>query len=152
MASVDLYYLLTPTSPGVDGHVVMGNVLRAIAENSTFYAIDHSERDNPQTIGQKVQLSIYPMDLEEMSKLWTMGNKQYKLSVALLVSMVYIFNKLPTKRIAPPVQKTGLHLETFTRPIIERIHPDAGPVGSTVRLLGANFSMNPSDTTFFMNE
>jgi hypothetical protein len=70
---------------------------------------------------ERVKISLQPLSLEEVTKLWTaMPKADFRLSVAYEVSIVQIESELP-RRLALPVAKRRIHLATLRRPQITRV-------------------------------
>ena len=91
---------------------------------------------------EQVRFTPLPLDLDEMSKLWSVFFQvAYRLSVAYQASVVLIS---PDDAPGPalPVHERRIFTTTIRRPTIERVEPVAGrfaPVvtGSEVRILGS---------------
>jgi len=154
--SLDLYYLLTPFSnQPEEAHKMLGKVMLIFHENPILNNIHNSnfDADNPlhfkedlATSFEKIKISLFPMDMEEMSKIWTMGDKHYKLSVAYHVSLVQLAPTVPAVPPGPPVQETGLRVTTISTPTISELNPCSGPVGSKLRIIGPNLGSSGFST------
>ena len=87
--SLNLYYLLTPVCQlPEDNLVVLGRCLQVLAANSSIRAnfLDSWLRpDAPE-----VRITINPVSLEELTRVWNAFNEAYRLSVCYLVQVVSI--------------------------------------------------------------
>jgi hypothetical protein len=98
---------------------------------------------------EKVRISPQPLNLEEMSKIWSGFQTHYRPSVAYEVSVVLIESQRP-RRAALPVLRRGPEdrgVETVIGPfpILEEIRRPAGArygfqLGDTVELIGRNLA------------
>lgn len=157
--SLDLFYLLTPFVLKVNSsnagtaidHKVLGKAMRILHSNPVLNDIHNPyfDADNdmhfPENLRnsfKKIEVSLNPINMEEMSKIWAMGNNPYKLSVAYHVSLVQISPVPPAKPIAPPVQKTDIYEPAILAPpAITQLIPPIGPVGTKLHIIGVNLSL-----------
>lgn len=153
--SLDLFYLLTPyalrvtetTTDIAQTHRILGKAMQILHENPVLNDIhspdfdadnnDHFPEDLRNSF-EKIKITLNPMDMEGMSKIWAMGDKPYRLSVAYHVSLVQIAPTVPPKPVAAPVQETGLKVTTLTPPLITKLNPSSGPVGTELHIIGQN--------------
>ena len=87
--SLNLYYLLTPISQAPeDNLVILGRCLQVLAANSIIRAnfLDSWLRPEPP----EVRVTINPVSLEELTRVWNAFNETYRLSVCYLVQVVSI--------------------------------------------------------------
>jgi hypothetical protein len=87
--SLNLYYLLTPISQAPeDNLVILGRCLQVLAANATIRAnfLDSWLRPEPP----EVRVTINPVSLEELTRVWNAFNETYRLSVCYLVQVVSI--------------------------------------------------------------
>lgn len=155
--SLDLFYLLTPyavkeTEEQTEvalNHRLLGVAMHVLHENpvlndihNTFFDADNDEHfsENLRNSFEKIQVSLNPMDMEEMSRIWSMGDKDYRLSVAYHVSLVQIAPTIQTKP-AAPVQETSTEAVTFAPPLIAKLEPSSGPVGTELHIKGQNLKL-----------
>ncbi|MGA1841676.1 MAG: Pvc16 family protein [bacterium] len=168
--SLDLFYLLTPfiTNPNSStddpafAHKVLGKAMRILHSNPVLNDIHNPyfDADNdmhfPENLRnsfEKIEVSLNPMNMEEMSKIWSMGNNPYKLSVAYHVSLVQIAPAPPVKPTAPLVQKTGIQEPAIIAPpMITQLSPASGPVGTKLQITGVNLSPEGFSPKVKMNE
>ncbi len=87
--SLNLYYLLTPVSQAPeDNLVILGRCLQVLNANSMIRAnfLDSWLRPEPP----EVRVTINPVSLEELTRVWNAFNETYRLSVCYLVQVVSI--------------------------------------------------------------
>ncbi|MCB1057289.1 MAG: DUF4255 domain-containing protein [Acidobacteria bacterium] len=94
-----------------------------------------------------VKLTQLPLDLEELSKLWSVFFQvPYCLSVAYEASVVLVEavsapqSPLPVRGPVPPEGHDGrnLYVDPLSLPEIERLEPEVAAIGSTLRIHGRN--------------
>jgi hypothetical protein len=110
--SLDLHYLITPYGMTSEGdfaderraHFLLGSAMRVlhdvpvITDELTKSRLAPGERDNPPPVldrslwnqFEKVKLSLEPISLDDLSKIWTALSLPYRLSAAYAVSVVQI--------------------------------------------------------------
>jgi hypothetical protein len=171
--SLDLHYLLTILGGNENDEStvqqVLGDVMRILHDYSIItegllkknppndMILDVSLRDQ----FEKVKISLDPMNLEDITKIWTALTKPYRLSVAYNVSVVQIESNLerPIKRLVGEPQARGpkVYAVPFTSPRIEKVrvirkgdlskiekeNPFAS-IGDTLVLIGSNFQDDSS--------
>ncbi len=162
--SLELFYLLTPyakkeTPPTADEASalrVLGAAMQILHENPVLNDVHNSffDADNNAHFSEslrdsyeKIKISLNPIDMEEMSKIWSMGEVAYRLSVSYRVSLVQIPPSVPAKVVAAPVQETGLKVTTYALPQITELSPLEGPVGTELAITGINLSLKGFKTT-----
>jgi len=87
--SLDLHYLLTPVSQKPeDNLVILGRCLQTLAANPTIRAtfLDSWLPDS----SQQARVSLDPVSLEELTRIWNAFNAAYRLSVCYVVQSVAI--------------------------------------------------------------
>jgi hypothetical protein len=102
--ALDLYYLVTAYGRGDPkfyddhSHRLLGRAMAALHDHPVML------RDELKTAladaqvhlqVERVRITPYPLSLEEMSKLWTTFQTQYRISVAYQVSVVLIESEIP---------------------------------------------------------
>jgi hypothetical protein len=157
--ALDLHYLLTfhGDERALEPQRMLGVVVRELhvcplldrdsirrmiergLENDASFPLETTDlADQPEL----VRFTPVPMDIDEMSKLWSVFfQTPYRLSVAYQASVVLI-NPDDTSSPSPPVQERRVFTSTIRRPRIERVLPVDGPatpvtVGTEVRILGS---------------
>ncbi|MBD2773380.1 DUF4255 domain-containing protein [Iningainema tapete] len=105
--ALNLYYLITAYGEDEDdikSHRLLG---RAMSILHDFPVLDATEirdalpnNDLHQQV-ERVRITPQPMSIEDMSKLWTMFQTQYRISAAYQVAVVLIESQLPVKTPLP---------------------------------------------------
>jgi|SRR5579884_442316 len=137
--ALNLFYLMTPFAPldaqtGLaDAHGLLGEAMRVFYENAII----------PQTYLEdglqegEVKITLLPLDLENLSKIWTALNKDFRLSVAYEVSYV----EVQANRERPlPKRVTQVDLDVrapYQPPVLQAMSPLSGPVGTPLQFTGA---------------
>jgi hypothetical protein len=152
-AALDLHYLLTHY--GDEGKLepqrLLGSVVRALHTRPllTREAITGTVQDplfalqgsNLAEEAELVKLTPMPMNLEDLSKLWSVFfQTPYNLSVAYYGTVVFIEPDLEPS-IPLPVRKPLVYVDPFRGPVIERVSsadPDEPRIleGSRVQVVG----------------
>ena len=153
--SLDLFYVLTPYAPRVTEAItdialtprILGKAMQIIHENpilndihNPYFDADKNEHfsEDLRNSFEKIKITLNPINTEEMSKIWSMGDKSYRLSVAYHVSIVQIAPTVPARPVAAPVQETGLKVTALAPPLITKLNPSSGPVGTELHIIGQN--------------
>lgn len=159
-SAYDLHYLLTfyGSEPNYEPQRVMGNVLRVVHSvpaltrkrlESVKMSFPFLATSNLETEVEMVKLSMMPLNLEELSKLWSVFfQTTYNLSVAFQASVV-IIDGTEISTPALPVQSRNIYVRPFEQPLIEQVlskklpadEPASGQplvVGDTLVLQGRN--------------
>lgn len=167
--SLDLFYLLTPYARKVptpitdeaQTHRILGKAMQILHENpvlndihNPYFNADNNEHfsEDLRNSYEKIRISLNPVDMEEMSKIWSMGDKPYRLSVAYHASLVQITPSVPAKTVAAPVQETGLQIKTLIPPVITKLSPLSGPVGTELHIFGSNMWLKGFRTMVWLAE
>lgn len=82
--SLDLFYLLTPVSNSPEENlVILGHAMQILAANPIIGAnfLDSLLRPNPP----EIRVTVNPVDLEELTRIWNAFNEPYRLSVCYKV-------------------------------------------------------------------
>jgi len=137
--ALNLFYLMTPFSPldpqtGLaDAHGLLGEAMRVFYENAI---VPQTYLENGLKEGE-VKVTLLPLDLEQLSKIWTALNKDFRLSVAYEVSYV----EVPAEQERPlPKRVTQVELDVrapFKQPVLQGMSPLSGPVGTPLHFTGA---------------
>ncbi|GAC1347444.1 MAG: DUF4255 domain-containing protein [Ktedonobacteraceae bacterium] len=119
--ALNLYYMVTAYgADGKDadvlGHILLGRAMSVLydypvlgateIEDATVAFLPANSDSGLQHQIDRVRITLQPMSLEEMSKLWMMFQTQYRLSAAYEVEVVLIDSSLPV-RTPLPVLKRG---------------------------------------------
>ncbi|MGH2370745.1 MAG: DUF4255 domain-containing protein, partial [Chloroflexota bacterium] len=154
-AALDLHYLLTfyGDETRLEPQRLLGSAVRTLHARPllTREVIRDTIADPTftflagSTLGEAIELVRFtpsPLSLEELSKLWSVFfQTPYALSVAYQASVVLIESEDTPPQAALPVRQPNLYVVPFRQPVIEQVHPAAGPsqpivAGSTLLLLG----------------
>ncbi len=172
--SLDLHYLLTPYGTSQDGaqqsnrqaHILLGSAMRVFHD---YPIITEGLRTVRSPVGdpileaslqgeyERVKLSLDPISLEDLSKVWTALTLPYRLSAAYLVSLVQIESEQPRRypRLVgePPAAGPRVFAVPLRGPRLEEVHVrrhddaqgTASPfpyarIGDTLLLSGRNLS------------
>lgn len=140
--SLNLFYLLTAyattdTQVGNStAHAILGEAMRVLYENP----IIPRQYLDPDLQGGREQIKIMqaPMDMEELSRVWSTFGKPFRPSVMYEVSVVQIDVLQEPKPLAQRVEKIEPKVVTtaFAPPILDRIEPLRGPTGTTITVFG----------------
>ena len=105
--ALDLYYLLTAygqDDQGTPAHHVLGRAMSILHDHSILSsdeiaaALLHNDLDKQV---EHVRITPQPMTIDEMSKLWTAFQSEYRVSAAYQVSVVLIESTRPTRTPLP---------------------------------------------------
>ncbi|MCL4705848.1 DUF4255 domain-containing protein [bacterium] len=132
-----LYYLLTAYSDDdddIDSHRLLGRAMSILHDHSLLgrneiKAATENTRDleesNLHEQIERVRITLQPLTLEEMSKLWSPFQTQYRFSVAYQVSVVLIESTRPVKSPLPVLQRgqedRGVIAVAGALPILEEV-------------------------------
>jgi hypothetical protein len=104
---LNLYYLMTAYGRDHDdvfGHRVLGRAMRLLHDNSLLGPDEIRNallsNDLWQQI-ERVRITAQPLSVDEMSKLWTIFQTQYRISAAYEVAVVLIESRRPVPRPLP---------------------------------------------------
>jgi hypothetical protein len=104
--ALNLYYLLTTygeNDEDPNSHKLLGEAMIILNDNSTLVA-DDIKNSLPNVVYNqidRVKITPYALSLDEISKLWTTFQTQYRITVAYEVSVVLIESTRPTKTPSP---------------------------------------------------
>jgi hypothetical protein len=134
---LNLYYLIT--AYGQDKNEIIGHLLLGKAM-SIFHDHPLLGRDEIRTaLGasdlheqiERVRITPQPISIDEVSKLWTGFQSQYKLSVAYQVAVVLIESKRPSRTPLPVLMRgegdRGVLVQPFVDPPYPRIETISFP-------------------------
>jgi hypothetical protein len=140
--SLNLYYLLTPyaqndpESGNSSTHEILGDAMRVLYQ----FPVIPGEHLAVGLTGAREQIKIMqlPVDLDEISKVWSTFSTPYRLSVAYEVSTVQLdpldgAQDMPTRVRAIGVPDVSA---PFAPPKILALAPAAGPAGGTITVSG----------------
>jgi hypothetical protein len=107
--SLDLYYLLTPLSSSPeDNLVILGRCLQIMAATPRVSGnfLDSLLQPTPP----EARVTINPVSLEEMTRIWSAFSKPYRISMCYLVRVVSIDSALGPQE-GPPVTQSIIDLQ-----------------------------------------
>ncbi|MCA9936162.1 MAG: DUF4255 domain-containing protein [Anaerolineales bacterium] len=177
--ALKLYYLLTayygesedgvvPNNPQNQlqgSHRLLGQAMSILHDHALLdmdtirNAIPAEERDNHvYDQVERVRITPHPLSLDEMSKIWTGLQTQYRLSVAYEVSAILIDSSRPPHRALPVLRRgsrdqgVGTILGPF--PILEDIRRPRGErpgvqLGDRLEIVGSNLGGDVVKVRFY---
>ncbi|MFH2102450.1 MAG: DUF4255 domain-containing protein [Chloroflexota bacterium] len=137
-AAYDLHYLLTfyGSETNLEPQRVLGSALRVLNSvpvltrkrlESIKMSLPFLAAANVETEVETVKVSLNPMNLEELSKLWSVFfQTTYHLSVAFQASVVFIDGK-EVAQPALPVLSRNLYVRAFQQPLVEQVYSQKTP-------------------------
>lgn len=134
--ALNLYYLITAygqDNEDIIGHQLLGQAMRILHDYTILnpedirVALPESDLHNQV---ERVRITPLPMNLEEVSKLWTIFQTQYRISVAYEVSVILIDSKRPIKTPLPVLTRGSDDKGIFAQtdlippfPTLQRVQP-----------------------------
>jgi hypothetical protein len=112
--ALNLFYLLTAYGRDNDAqrpfsHMLLGRAMSILHDHPVLGAAEIAgalQGGDSGTQLERIRLTLQPMALEDMSKLWTAFQSQFRASVAYEAAVVLIGSTRP-RRAAPPVLRRG---------------------------------------------
>lgn len=160
MLPLDLYYLLTTCgTPGAaqKDHALLGKAMLVFHDNpvpdrKVFEPLSEVEKQF-----ERIRITPVPLSIDEMSKLWSGFQTNYRLSVAYQVSVVLID---PVKQAATPLpvlrrgsEDRGPSADASSFPSIDRFRfpneQQAARVGETIVIEGLNLTRGGLTARFY---
>jgi uncharacterized protein DUF4255 len=139
---LDLSYLLTPlgTRPddasfqlGDDAHTMLGMAMLTLQEHPVLNDVHIPGFDADAVLPpfllnsfEQIKVTLAPIGLEDLSKIWATINQPYRLSVAYDVSLVQITPTPPPAVNGGIVLSTGLSVVTLDAPRLTSLAPSLG--------------------------
>lgn len=120
--ALDLYYLLTAygrNDDDIEGHQTLGLAMSILHDHTVLdrgeieLALNGSDLHNQV---ERVRIIPHPMGLEDLSKLWTTFQSEYRISAAYQVSVVLIESTRPTKAALPVLTRGPADQGVFSQP------------------------------------
>jgi hypothetical protein len=166
--SLNLFYLLTSYAKQSNGanredvtaHQLLGNAMAILHEYPVLNNIYDGDFDADldtqfakelRDSYERIKVSLMPMSVEELSKIWTGLNKGYRLSVAYEVSLVQIAPIVPTGVTAAAAGQFSIQVGTFDGPAIATCAPAQGVAGSSIKLSGSHLKVAGRATSVMIN-
>jgi len=126
---LNLYYLITAFGQDdneIIGHLLLGKAMTILHDHPVF---SRQEIQNAFPASQvheqieRVRIIPQPISLDDMSKLWTGFQTQYKLSVAYQVSVLLIESKRPSITPLPVLTRGADDRGVFVQPFVIPPYP-----------------------------
>jgi hypothetical protein len=120
--ALNLYYIVTSYGENgseLIGHLLLGKAMSLLHDQALF---GRTEIKNAFAVSglhkqvERVRITPQPISLDEVSKLWTGFQTQYRLSAAYQVSVVLIESKLPAKTPLPVLTRGADDQGVFSQP------------------------------------
>jgi hypothetical protein len=144
--SLNLHYLLTPFSSDTDeleAHRILGASMRLLHDNAILTPTSMTSTAVPildtslLTAREHLRISLLPLTLDDLSKVWFGSQESLRLSAAYEVTVVQIDSLQP--RVSPlPVKERNV-VVTLGNPRITSIIPEAIGIGDALTLTGSGF-------------
>ncbi|MEL7535289.1 MAG: DUF4255 domain-containing protein, partial [Bacteroidota bacterium] len=149
-------------------HQLLGRAMSILHDNP-FLDKEQIENALPDTDLhrqlERVRITSYPMSLEDLSKLWTTFQTQYRTSASYEVSVVLIESKRPTRAPLPVLQRgrrdQGVDTLTSPAPVLRQVRTSdqtsqdpprpAVELGSRLVLLGEQLNRGDTLTVQFQH-
>lgn len=149
--ALDLHYLITayaPNGDGIEAHRLLGRALSALHDHPVLGEAELRElvhADLHQQV-ERIRLTPQAIPVEEMSKLWSMFQKPYNISVVWKASVVLIESTrgvraaLPVLTLGPA--DTGVTVRPDLGPVTPGLESLAPPAGQPSLRLGESLRIN----------
>jgi hypothetical protein len=146
-----LHYLLTAfgsgNNDGVRAHQVLGRAMSILHDHALLGPQEIADALPTSDLGQQVErvrITLHPANLDELSKMWTAFQSEYRLSVAYEASVVLIESSLPVRTPLPVLRRgaedRGVIVVIGALPRIDRLRlPGPEPtaeLGDTLTIVG----------------
>ncbi|WP_426747080.1 DUF4255 domain-containing protein [Myxococcus faecalis] len=155
-----LTYLLTPYAPSdddVESHKLLGKAMNVLHDHPLLGAEELRVAVPGNDLyrqAERVRITSEPLSLEELSKLWTMFQTQYRVSVVYQVSVVLIESTRPRATPLPVLRPVlSVHPDTLPPfPLLEAITPPqqqaSARLGDVLVLTGHHLAGNTVGVRF----
>jgi hypothetical protein len=151
--ALNLYYLITAYGQGNNelvSHFLLGQAMRILHDHTMLgreEIQDALAASALQDQAERIRITPQPLSVEEMSKLWSTFQTQYRLSAAYQVTVVLIESNLPVRTPLPVLRRgqedRGVEAQAGLIPpfptLLEVLLPDGQPavrLGETLILTG----------------
>jgi uncharacterized protein DUF4255/IPT/TIG domain-containing protein len=140
---LNLYYLITAYGENNNeliGQFLLGRAMRALHDHALLMPNEISDALAASELHdqiERVRVTPQPLTLDEMSKLWTTFQTQYRTSAAYEVSVVLIESNR-RKTVGLPVRAANIYVSTFRRPRIDLVSPQIVQPGAGLIIEGQN--------------
>ncbi len=139
---LELFYLLTPlgTRPdnasfqlGDDAHTMLGVAMLTLQQYPILNDVHLPGFDADSVLApfllasyEQIKVSLMPVGVEELSRIWATINQPYRLSVAYEVSLVELSPTTPPPVGGGIVTSTGVRVITLDAPRLVSLNPASG--------------------------
>jgi len=162
--ALNLYYMLTAYGTSNDdllSHRLLGHAMNILYDHAILSSKDIDGAlppDNSELQNQveRVRITLQPLTVEEIFRLWSGFQTQYRVSVAYEVGVVLIDSTLPTKTPLPVLTRGPKDSGIFSQaslippfPTIEGLdveHPPSALLGEDLKLTGHDLLPGPDPT------
>ncbi len=126
--ALNLYYMLTaysqddnvdPPATSTLSHRLLGRAMSALYDNAILFPGDIAQalpKSELQDQVERVRITLQPLTVEEIFRLWSGFQSQYRISVAYEVSVVLIDSTQPTKTPLPVLTRGRNNRGTTVQP------------------------------------
>jgi hypothetical protein len=141
--SLNLFYLLTAYAPNdaqtgnADAHAILGEAMRVLHDHAIVP--DEHLAGDLAAAREQVKITSNPVDLEELSTVWTTFTQPFRLSVLYEVSVVQLDASPAAERpMAPRVRTVGVPdvRAPFHPPVVHQLQPQRVAAGDDVTFVG----------------
>jgi Pvc16 N-terminal domain len=153
---LNLHYLITAYGDNeTDSHEVLGKAMSVLHDHTLLDAaeirgatqVDLPESDLHQQL-ERIRITLLPLSVEEIFKLWSGFQTQYRLSAAYEISLVLIESTRPTRTPLPVLQRgkddRGVTAVASAAPTLFTLIPEhklpSAQLGSLLTLEGQNLN------------
>jgi hypothetical protein len=145
--SLNLSYLLTAYAPNdalagnATSHAMLGEAMRVLHENPVVphdYLVTGLEAAR-----EEIRIMSAPLDLEDMSRIWSTFSQPYRTSSPYVVSVVQLDALPESERDLPQrVRTVGVPdvLAPFAPPVVTTMTPTTAPAGTPVTFTGEHLA------------
>ncbi len=155
---LNLYYLLTAYGENDEdalGHLVLGRAMSVLHDHPVIspqdirlaLPQDELRQYDLQNQREGIRITYQPLTLEEMSKLWTTFQTQYRISAAYQISVILIESSRPARTPLPVLRQGDAGRGPVAQPdltpafptLLEVLPPDPGysaELGDKLKLVG----------------
>jgi hypothetical protein len=145
--SLNLFYVMTPYALNHDFlgntaiHEILGEAMRVFYENpvvpEAYLAGDL------QDAREQIKIMLNPLDLEELSRMWSTFGLPFRLSVPYEVSVVQLDMLPESERVMSPRVRAFGAPEVggqYAPPVVTKIDPASGAAGTSVTVHGEHLT------------
>jgi hypothetical protein len=140
--SLNLFYLLTAYAPNdavtgnVNAHQLLGDAMRVLHETPV---VPHEFLEpGLRSAREQLQVALYAVDPEELSRIWTTFSQPFRLSVLYEVSTVQLDRVTGDRPLPERVRRVGVPAvrTSYRPPVVTGMAPTAGTAGTTLTFTG----------------